>query len=187
MLRGMADEWVPTTIAGSFRRHLGAATDERGAFRELWRNSWTAGLLTAPFVQANLSRSAAGVLRGMHFHLRQTDLWVVLRGQALVALVDLRPMLGQRKAAPPVAQLAMTEGDCLVIPPVVAHGFWAETELELLYMVSHEYDGRDEHGFAWNDTQAGLVWPPETPIVSHRDATAASLAQVVAELSRTAD
>ena len=49
--------------------------DERGAFAELWRASATRLLSAEKFVQANLSRSRPGVLRGMHFHRRQADLW----------------------------------------------------------------------------------------------------------------
>ena len=80
---------------GAVARH----GDERGSFRELWRSSrqptWPsrAGLPDAAFVQANLSTSAAGVLRGLHYHRRQLDYWVVVDGRAFVALVDVRPMV----------------------------------------------------------------------------------------------
>ena len=77
--------------------------DPRGSFRELWRDD-TFGPIDpaqagappgepARFVQANLSSSAAGVLRGLHLHQRQLDHWVVASGRAFVALVDVRPML----------------------------------------------------------------------------------------------
>ena len=71
--------------------------DPRGSFRELWR---AGDFPDEPFVQANLSTSAAGVLRGLHLHRRQDDLWIVADGRAFVALVDLRPMLDGSGTAP---------------------------------------------------------------------------------------
>ena len=53
----------------------------------------TTGAPDARFVQANLSISAQGVLRGLHYHRRQLDYWVVPRGRAFVALVDVRPVV----------------------------------------------------------------------------------------------
>src|SRR6185503_13243430 len=86
--------------------------DSRGSFRELWRDSAFPALTaeatggpagTAPaFVQANLSTSAAGVLRGLHYHRRQLDYWVVVSGRALVALVDVRPVATGTATRPPV-------------------------------------------------------------------------------------
>jgi dTDP-4-dehydrorhamnose 3,5-epimerase len=155
-------------------RRLNAITDTRGAFMETWRDSWTASL-GANFRQANLSRSALGVLRGMHFHERQADLWIVLEGRAAVALTDLRPALAEPSAPTRSEPIEMPSGSALFIPEGVAHGFLALEPLALLYLVTNEYDGSDEHGFAWNDPAAGLVWPMETPIVSDRDASNPSL------------
>ncbi len=93
--------WLPTPIEGVLTRTVAFNSDDRGAFGELWRDSWTAGL-DLEFTQANLSVSSAGVLRGLHFHERQTDLWVVLEGRALVALVDLRPCIADGRQLRPV-------------------------------------------------------------------------------------
>ena len=65
---------------GRLTRHA----DDRGSFRELWRASRSADPDVPPFVQANLSTSAAGVLRGLHYHRRQVDYWVVSAGRAFV-------------------------------------------------------------------------------------------------------
>ena len=84
--------------------------DERGSFRELWRatafepiDATAAAVAGGPapaFVQANLSISAPGVLRGLHLHRRQLDYWFVASGRAFTALVDVRPMLrGVRRPA----------------------------------------------------------------------------------------
>ena len=88
----MTGSTIPGVASGLVERHA----DERGSFRELWRHS----RLPEPFVQANLSTSAAGVLRGLHLHRRQVDHWVVANGRAFVALVDVRPLLDGTGPAP---------------------------------------------------------------------------------------
>ena len=105
---------LPGVRYGAIVRHA----DQRGSFRELWR---AGDFPDEPFVQANLSTSAAGVLRGLHLHQRQDDLWIVAEGRAFVALVDLRPMLdgtGSTTSAinkPTPTQAAKT-------PPCLIHG-----------------------------------------------------------------
>ena len=168
--------------------------DQRGSFRELWRASRQppltpdlAGLPAARFVQANLSTSAPGVLRGLHYHRRQLDYWVVASGTALVALVDVRPVVaGSGPAIVETRELASDE--TVVIPAGVAHGFLALEPLELLYLVTNEYDGTDELGFAWDDPAVGVAWPalantPDgRPILSERDQSNPPLADLVARL-----
>jgi dTDP-4-dehydrorhamnose 3,5-epimerase len=139
------------------------------------------------FVQANLSTSAAGVLRGLHLHLRQLDYWFVADGRAFVALVDVRPALAG--SGPPVVETRELPADDWVrIPTGVAHGFLALEPLSLVYLVTNEYDGSDEQGFAWDDPQAAVPWPalPETPdgrpVLSDRDRANPSLAELVARL-----
>ncbi|TMD32266.1 MAG: dTDP-4-dehydrorhamnose 3,5-epimerase [Chloroflexi bacterium] len=185
---------------GRLQRHA----DERGAFRELWRASTfgelspgdtgaTADLMAEPaggqrFVQANLSTSRPGVLRGLHYHRRQLDYWVVASGRALVALVDVRPLLDGSGPQALVETHDLRADDWVVIPVGVAHGFLALEELELLYLVTNEYDGGDELGFAWDDPAVGVPWPrlamtaDGRPILSDRDRTNPTLADLVARL-----
>ncbi|HSK53276.1 MAG TPA: dTDP-4-dehydrorhamnose 3,5-epimerase [Clostridia bacterium] len=165
---------------GRVERHA----DARGSFRELWRRRG----LDIPVVQANLSTSAAGVLRGLHLHERQVDYWVVTSGRALVALVDVRPLI-RGTGAPAVVETRELEADGTVtIPPGVAHGFLALEPLELVYLVTNEFDGSDERGFAWDDPAVGVPWPaglptPDgRPILSERDRTNPSLAELVERL-----
>jgi len=171
--------------------------DSRGAFRELWRSSAFPALTqqetgapvgTEPrFVQANLSSSAAGVLRGLHYHRRQLDYWIVASGRALVALVDVRPAIATRGPAP-VETRELAADDWVVIPAGVAHGFLALEPLDLLYLVTNEYDGSDELGFAWDDPAVGVPWPsvpgmPDgRPVLSDRDRSNPSLAELVERL-----
>ena len=184
---------LPGVRWGAVARHA----DSRGAFRELWRASAFPTLSTADtgapvgteprFVQANLSSSAAGVLRGLHYHRRQLDYWTVAAGRAFVALVDVRPVsAGVGPAVVETRELAAD--DWVVIPAGVAHGFLALEPLDLLYLVTNEYDGADELGFAWDDPAVGVPWPALSvtsdgrPILSERDLTNPPLAELVARL-----
>ena len=166
-----------------------AIADERGSFRELWRAS-AAELAGLAFVQGNLSTSATGVLRGLHLHRRQTDLWVVVSGRVFVALVDARPLVDGRREPPSVQTREFAAGDWVVIPPGVAHGFLALEPVQLMYQVTNEYDGTDEYGFAWDDPAVAVPWPraPGTadgrPITSDRDRTNPPLAELVARLRK---
>lgn len=192
---------LPGVRYGAVARHA----DERGSFRELWRAGEVGGAgpggagpanagpatradETAPFVQANLSTSAAGVLRGLHLHRRQLDYWVVATGRAFVALVDVRPLLSGSAATPAVETHELRPDDWVVIPEGVAHGFLALEPLELLYLVTNRYDGSDELGFAWDDPAVGVPWPAVArtpdgrPVLSERDASNPSLAELVARL-----
>ena len=184
---------LPGVRYGRLTRHA----DERGAMRELWRASLAAELtsddtgsppgVTPAYVQANLSSSRAGVLRGLHFHQRQLDRWLVASGRAWVALVDVRPMLAGADA-PGVEHRELGPDEWVVIPAGVAHGFLALEPLELIYFVTNEYDGTDELGFAWDDPSAGVPWPPVpstpdgVPILSPRDRGNPSLAELVEQL-----
>jgi len=177
--------------------------DSRGSFRELWREDTFAPLEprstgsppgTQPrFVQANLSTSAAGVLRGLHVHRRQLDHWIVAGGRAFVALVDLRDALASREnggAEPPEIETRSVGPDTTVtIPAGVAHGFLAIEPLELVYLVTNLHDGSDELGFAWDDPAVGVPWPQAVgtpdgrPILSNRDRANPALAELLARLA----
>jgi len=136
--------------------------------------------------QANLSRSRAGVLRGMHFHRRQADFQVFAAGVAVVGLFDLRagaPSEG-RSAAIPVDAADSALG--LFIPAGVAHGFCAVTEVTLIYLVDREFSGEDEHGIAWDDPGLGIEWPVASPTLSPRDRANPSLAEALRDPPRYA-
>ena len=178
----MPEGWLETGISGVARRELQTHADERGAFTELWRAGWTRDISPSPFVQANLSRSRPDVLRGMHFHRRQSDLWVVVEGRALVAVADLRELVKGVARKPTVETFELAAGGAVFIPALVAHGFLALSELALVYLVSNEYDGTDELGFAWDDPLAAIPWPARDPVLSARDRSNPSLADAVAAL-----
>jgi dTDP-4-dehydrorhamnose 3,5-epimerase len=168
--------------------------DARGSFREVWRASdgptlsaELTGMADARFVQANVSTSAPGVLRGLHCHRHQLDRWVVVGGRAFVALVDVRAAVSGM--GPVVVETRELPADDVVeIPAGVAHGFLALEPLELLYLVTNEFDGSDELGFAWDDPAVGVPWPtvrgtPDgRPILSDRDRSNPPLSELIVHL-----
>jgi dTDP-4-dehydrorhamnose 3,5-epimerase len=177
---------LPGVRYGAIVRHA----DQRGSFRELWR---AGDFPDEPFVQANLSTSAAGVLRGLHLHQRQDDLWIVAEGRAFVALVDLRPMLDGTGSAPRIETRELGADEWVVIPTGIAHGFLALDPLQLIYLVTNEYDGSDELGFAWDDPAVAVDWPslagtPDgRPILSERDGANPPLADLLARMRHDGD
>ncbi|MFV2064823.1 MAG: dTDP-4-dehydrorhamnose 3,5-epimerase family protein [Chloroflexota bacterium] len=175
----MAD-WTPRGLPGVMERRIAFHPDDRGSFGELWRDSWSAPL-GEPMRQANLSRSSARVLRGLHYHRRQADLWIVADGHPFIALVDVRPAV--RGEGPPVVETIDAEpGQAFYLPSGIAHGFYARDPITLIYLVTNEYDGSDELGFAWDDAVASVPWPDQDPILSPRDADAPSLAELLESL-----
>lgn len=187
MTLGRSPSALPGVGYGAVARHA----DARGAFRELWRApGWDdVAVADAPrFVQANLSTSATGVLRGLHLHRCQLDYWVVVSGRVFVALVDVRPLLAGTANRPTVETRKLGPDDWVIIPEGVAHGFLAMEPLELLYLVTNWYDGSDELGFAWDDPDVAVPWPTLSdgpggrPIVSERDASNPPLADLVARI-----
>lgn len=181
----LTERWQPASIDGVWQRTLTFHDDERGSFAEMWRERWMTeipGRVPAETVQqANLSRSQARVLRGLHAHERQADVWVIVAGHPFVALVDLRQAIA---SGAPVAieTIDAGPGSVLYLPAGVAHGFYATDALTMFYLVTNEFDGSDEHGFAWDDPDAGVPWPDRSPILSPRDAAAGSLAALLASL-----
>ncbi len=131
----MSLDRAPSDLPGVRYGAVARNEDSRGSFRELWRanafgaidpgDAGAAPDARPTFVQANLSTSALGVLRGLHCHERQLDYWVVASGRAFVALVDIRPMLDGRSPTPTVETRVLAEDDWVVIPTGVAHGFLA--------------------------------------------------------------
>ncbi len=138
-------------------------TDERGSFMEILRES----NLGVKFVQSNHSKSTSGVLRGLHWHRHQSDLWYVIGGHAQAMLADLRTRTDQ----PAVVSIDLVGGEpqVLYIPPGVAHGFLAVTDVDLIYWVTDYYDASDEFGVAWDDPAFDCPWKISGPILSDRD------------------
>lgn len=150
---------IPGVIHAAADRH----PDERGFFNEIFRS----GSVDADLVQANHSRSSTGVLRGLHYHREQADLWYVVNGTLRVGLADLRRGEGSPETA--VVEMSSGSPSTLFIPPGVAHGFVAVSDCDLIYWVTALYDASDEFGVAWDDETLGIDWGVSEPILSDRD------------------
>lgn len=150
--------------------------DGRGYFMETYRATW---LPTSEFVQANTSQSAPGVLRGLHYHRKQEDLWFIPSGEAHVTLIDLRASSATHMA---VEQFELSGPRAVHIPIGVAHGFYAPVETLMSYLVTGYYDGSDELSVLWNDPELGIEWPVAAPTLSDRDQQAPKWSDVPAEL-----
>jgi dTDP-4-dehydrorhamnose 3,5-epimerase len=139
--------------------------DERGWFTEIAR----ASALPAAPVQANLSFSRQGVIRGLHYHERgQSDLFVCLRGRARVVVLD------RGSDAAVAVDLADDKPLAVYVPGHHAHGFEALADVLMLYLVTQEYDAAapDENVVPWDDPRVRHLWSTRTPILSGRDAAA---------------
>lgn len=140
--------------------------DERGMFVETYRRSWFAH--GREMIQANRSDKQAGAVVGLHYHLHQADYWYVTRGRARVVLHDLREG-SPTDAATLVMEIGDHNGHGVFIPPGVAHGFAALTDLTLTYLVDQYYNPDDELGVAWDDPEVSADWGVVDPVLSGRD------------------
>ena len=135
--------------------------------------------LPTDFAQDNHSRSAAGVLRGLHYQHTppQGKLIGVTRGRIWDVAVDIRPhsaTFGQSVCL----QISDLNGRLLWIPAGFAHGFCVlgEEPADLLYKVDAPYNPAGEGGIQWADPDLGIAWPVDNPVVSERDRTLPSFA-----------
>jgi len=168
-------------IGGVYLVDIKGFSEPRGFFAETFRTEWFPQRDWSR-LQCNRSESTAGVLRGLHFHHRQADYWHCVVGTLRVGLFDMRVSSATQGAAQ-VLELAAECPQGLLIPPGVAHGYLALTDVTLMYVVDQYYDGgADESGVAWNDPALGLDWGCSTaPLLSDRDAGSPRLNELDAE------
>jgi len=148
--------------------------DDRGLFLETYKRSeFEANGIPDTFVQDNHSRSAHGVLRGLHYQIHpaaQGKLVRVLRGEVFDVAVDIRqgsPTFGQWVGM----RLSGEQFRMLYVPVGFAHGFCVLSEqADFGYKVTAEYAKAQERGIVWNDPEIGIEWPLSQPMLSPRDA-----------------
>ena len=162
----MAEIVESKAIAGVHVVRLQSHPDDRGRFVETYRRSWIPG--SREMVQGNRSDSKPGVLRGIHYHLFQSDYWYVPLGRSFVALVDLRQSSPTYKAIETL-EIGDANDAGIYIPPGVGHGFYALTDVTMTYLVDQYFDGSDELGVRFDDPGLGIAWPEGERIVSDRD------------------
>src|SRR3954453_21929692 len=142
--------------------------DQRGLFIETYRRQWFP--YGREMVQANRANRQEGALVGLHYHLHQADYWYVPFGTAKVVLHDLRQG-GPTDGATVTLALSGDNHVGVFIPPGVAHGFAAVTDMTITYLVDGYYNPADELGLAWNDPAVKPDWGVTDPILSQRDQT----------------
>jgi dTDP-4-dehydrorhamnose 3,5-epimerase len=157
--------------------------DHRGFFFETFqaaRYADEAGI-ELPFVQDNHSRSARGVLRGLHFQKSkpQGKLVRVVGGEVFDVAADIRPhseTFGQSTSI----ILSAENKKQLWVPPGFAHGFLVLSEFaDFEYKCTDYYDPSDEGHILWNDPQLAIDWPVSEPVLSEKDAAAPLLMDLV--------
>lgn len=169
---------MPTSLAGVLIIEPQIWHDERGFFFESFHQQKFNVLAGTNyhFVQDNYSRSAKGVLRGLHYQIQQPQgkLVRVLRGSIFDVAVDIRPQ------SPQFGQwfgtmLSADEHRMLWIPPGFAHGFLTMSDhADVLYKTTDYYAPQHERCLAWNDTDLGIKWPLaeygiNSPLLSEKD------------------
>ncbi len=157
--------------------------DARGYFFEAWNAARfrEATGCAKPFVQDNQSRSARGVLRGLHYQIGahpQDKLVRVLSGEIFDVAVDIRrdsPTFGQWVGE----YLSAENHRQLWVPVGFAHAFLVTSDsAEVLYKVTDRYDPAGERAIRWDDPRLAIAWPDVgvRPILADKDAAAPRLA-----------
>ncbi len=156
----------------------GRIEDDRGFFQEIFRyDKFLEKGLPTQFVQDNHSKSSKNVLRGLHFQWEppMSKLMRVMTGTAFLVAVDIRkgsPTLGEWYG------LEVSEDNCKQIwtPAGFARGFLVLSETaDIEYKCTGVYNHAGESGIVWNDTDIGIDWPVNNPILSEKDKNAQTL------------
>lgn len=163
-----------TTLPGVLLLKPKVFGDKRGFFLETFRaDALHKAGLTVEFIQDNHSRSSKGVLRGLHYQLKQPQgkLVRVTRGEIFDVAVDVRrdsPHFGQWFGA----ILNDENMQMMYIPPGFAHGFVVLSDIvDFIYKCSDYYHPQSEQGILWNDPAIGIKWPIADVNLSAKDQT----------------
>jgi dTDP-4-dehydrorhamnose 3,5-epimerase len=178
---------LPTRLDGPILIEPVVHGDDRGFFLETFRLDSLAaiGLEGVTFVQENHSRSARGVLRGMHFQIGDGigKLVRCARGAIFDVAIDLRaqsPTYGQWDGV----ELNDRNLHQFWVPVGFAHGFYTLSEVaDVLYKQTAYYDPNLERAISWNDPDVAVDWPiVGEPALSAKDAVAPTLREIASEL-----
>jgi dTDP-4-dehydrorhamnose 3,5-epimerase len=163
--------------------------DARGFFLETFSaQRYAEAGIGGPFVQDNWSRSAKGILRGLHLQHpnAQGKLVSVMRGAVYDVAVDVRvgsPHFGRWFGC----ELSESNKQQLWVPPGFAHGFCVlSDEADFVYKCTQLYAPAHELSVRWDDPALGIAWPLKAPQLSKKDAAALTLAELTDRLPRYA-
>ena len=174
-------EIIQTSLPGVALIKPKVFEDSRGYFMETYRASvLEAAGIRDNFVQDNHSRSSRGVLRGLHYQVRQPQgkLCRVVSGEVFDVAVDIRagsPTFGKWYGVLLSAENKLQ----IYMPPGFAHGFAVRSETaDFLYKCSDYFDAADDCGVLWNDPELGIDWDEAAPILSAKDQRNLPLRQI---------
>ena len=180
-------KFLPTELPGVVIVEPDVHRDARGFFLETWSApKYAAGGIDAIFVQDNHSRSARGTLRGLHLQTprAQAKLLRASFGEIYDVAVDVRrgsPTFGKWVGV----VLSADNARQLFVPEGYAHGFCVLSEsADLAYKCTDVYVPEDEITLRWDDPAVGVQWPIADPLLSARDASAKTLAELGDRLPR---
>jgi dTDP-4-dehydrorhamnose 3,5-epimerase len=163
---------IPTKLPGVLIIEPQVFGDQRGFFMESWSQKRYEDVgLPATFCQDNVSFSAKGVLRGLHYQRVNTQgkLVTVLHGEVFDVAVDIRvgsPDFGRWVGV----QLSGENKRQFYVPEGFAHGFCVLSDTALfMYKCTNYYDPSAELGLLWNDPDIGIEWPVAEPVLSVKD------------------
>jgi dTDP-4-dehydrorhamnose 3,5-epimerase len=172
---------IPTAIPEVLVIEPAVVGDARGFFFESWNRKAFAALVgrDVDFVQDNHSASGRGVLRGLHYQVKQAQgkLVRVVAGEVFDVAVDLRrssPTFGRWVGE----RLSAANRRMMWVPEGFAHGFLVLSEsAEFLYKTTDYYAPQHERTLLWNDPALGIEWPLEgPPVLKPKDAAGTPLA-----------
>lgn len=175
---------IETTLPGALILEPQVFGDARGFFYESYnKGKYREAGVIADFVQSNVSRSARGVLRGLHYQWPnpQGKLVSVLEGEVYDVAVDIRrgsPTFGQSVGV----MLTADNHRHFWVPEGFAHGFCVLSEFATFtYQCTALYDAKADAGIRWNDAALGIDWPISEPLLSDKDGKTPLLQDVAAE------
>jgi len=171
---------IPTPIPDVLLIEPKVFEDERGFFLESYqKEQFIEAGIPFEFVQDNHSKSQQGILRGLHYQVRQPQgkLVRVVLGEVFDVVVDIRrdsPTFGKWAGD----YLSAGNKRMLWVPPGFAHGFYVTSpEAEVLYKATDYYAPQWERTIAWDDPDIRIDWPTNgrSPILSAKDQAGSSL------------
>lgn len=174
-------ECIETSLPGVFVVEPVVHKDDRGFFLETFSsNKYAKAGIEATFVQDNHSCSSYGTIRGLHYQLKnpQAKLVYVVSGEIYDVVVDIRrdsPCFGQWTGV----TLSGENKRQIFAPQGFAHGFCVRSDMaDVIYKCTDFYTPGDEYGILWSDTDLGVDWNVDSPVISQKDALYQALKEV---------
>lgn len=166
-------KYIPLSIPDVVLMEPEVFGDHRGYFMETFRqDDFNKNVGPYTFVQDNHSKSTKGILRGLHYQIKQPQgkLVRVTSGSVFDVAVDIRkssPWFGKWVGE----TLSAENKSMLWVPPGFAHGFYVlSDEAEFTYKCTDYYAPEHERSILWNDPEIAINWPIDTePVLSAKD------------------